>query len=174
MLGWEKRMTDKICYIDLDGVLYPYPSAWLQYIGMKTEKKFSTLDEAKSSLSHEEYAKLKYDYRNSDFKYEQPAIFGAVEFTEKLYDNWYEIIISTTRPVNHPKLLVRTLDWLKKNNITFNEVFFGSGIELVSKFPELLFGVDDELTIVKQLRSWGYSMYWIKDYTFDKILREVL
>lgn len=164
----------KICYIDLDGVLFPYPKAWLQYIEMKTEKKFSMLDEAKSGLSHGEYTKLKYDYRSSDFKYEQPAIFGAAEFTQKLYDNWYEIIISSTRPVNHPKLLVRTLDWLGRNNIIFSEFFSGSGIELVSKFPKLSFGVDDEFSIVKQLRFWGYDIFWIKEYTFDKILREVL
>lgn len=163
----------KTCYIDLDGVLFPYPDAWVRYLRKNYEPNIMSLAQAKQMIPHETYMQLKDEYRSKPYKYLQPPIEGAPKFTDELYDKGYEIIICTTRPMNHPRLIIRTINWLNKNDLVFHDLFFGSGIDLVSKHPELTFGVDDELPIVEQLRCWGYEMYWIGETTFDEILRKV-
>jgi len=163
----------KTCYVDLDGVLFPYPDAWLRYLKKRVATPISSLIQAKQDITHDIYTNLKKEYRSSPYKYLQPTMEGASRFTDSLYDKGYEIIICTTRPSNHPKLILRTINWLNQKKIIYHDVFFGSGLDFVAKHPDLSFGVDDELPIVEQLRKWGYQMFWIGETTFEEILRKV-
>jgi len=158
-----RKMLNNICYLDLDGVFVPYPKCWLDYIELKTGKHFDSLDEAKKKLAHAEYVRLKEDYRSSEFKYNLLPRKGSSKFTRFLQDEGYQIIIATTRPIDHSKLLIRTIRWLDRNNIFFDDIIFQKEFEVVTKYPDFIFGVEDEPYIANILAKWGYRMFLMRN-----------
>ena len=64
------------------------------------------------------------------------------------------------RPLRHPQLLIRTVHWLEKNDILFDDILFcDSALEVVSKYPDLTFGVEDEPYVANTMAGWGYKMF---------------
>lgn len=152
-------MLNKVCYCDLDGVFSSYPKCWLEFIELKTGKCFNSLEEAKKNLTYDKYVSLKKDYRGSYFKYNLIPREGSSNFTKFLHEEGYFIVITTTRPLSHPQLLIRTIRWLEKNNILFDDILFCEELEVVLKYPDLIFGVEDELHVANKLAEWGYKMF---------------
>ena len=170
-----KRMLNKICYFDLDGVFVPYPKCWLEFIELKTGKHFDSLEEVKKSLTYSDYVSLKKDYRNSDFKYNLKPREGSSNLTKYLHDEGYSIVIATTRPSNHKKLLIRTIRWLDKNNILFDDIIFHKDFEVVAKYPNFLFGVEDDLHVANMVARWGYRIFLMRNgRNIDYLHRNVI
>lgn len=149
-----------LCYCDLDGVFAPYPKGWLEFIETKTGKHFDSLEAAKECFSYAAYVSLKSEYRSSDFKYNLIPRRDSSDFTKFLHDEGYLIVIATMRPLRHPQLLIRTVHWLEKNDILFDDILFcDSALEVVSKYPDLTFGVEDEPYVANTMAGWGYKMF---------------
>jgi len=154
-------MVERIGCIDIDGVLNYYPEPWLKFLYNKGHS-YTTLDEAKQNLSYKEYTGLKKDYRHSDVKRSQTPRKDSVEFTRRLSEMGYKVILKTTRPVKeHPHLVEWTYDWLRENGYCFDDVLFTRyNPQLVlSRYPGLSFMVDDELETVKFYMELGVKTY---------------
>lgn len=167
--------SSKICYIDLDGVLTDYPISWLEYIHYERGGYwYKTVEEAKRELSFEEYSRYKADYRGSDYKYQLPVKEGAGKFLMELSDLHWFIVIGTTRPITFPRLVVRTIDWLRKEELVYDDVvFLEKGWDIVTKYPNFRFGVNDEPEVCNQLIKWGYVMFRPSNSSFEDIIGEV-
>jgi hypothetical protein len=153
-------MSNEICYCDLDGVFAPYPKCWLEFIEARTGKHFDSLEIAKKNLSYANYVSLKKEYRSSDFKYSFSPKKGSSDFTKFLHEEGYLIVIATTRPLSYPQLLIRTIRWLDKNNILFDDILFTDGaLDVVSKYPDISFGVEDEPHVADIMAKWEYKMF---------------
>lgn len=152
----------KVCYLDIDGVLNLYPQCWIDYINMKLNRKIETLDEAKKVLSYRTYTDLKREYRESNYKRSLKIRKGADSFSHFLKRNGYKIVILTSRPYEeHPGLVNGTVEWLEKHHILYDELLFerNKPAAAVSKYPDLLFGVDDSKHDANLLGRWGYKMF---------------
>lgn len=157
-----------VCCCDLDGVFTPYPECWLEFIEAKTGKHFDSLEEAKESLSYADYVSLKKDYRSSDFKYNLTPREGSSAFTRFLSEEGYSLVITTTRPVSHPQLLIRTIRWLDKNNILFDDILFlERELDIVASYPDFTFGVQDDPQVCNAMAKMGYKMFLIHSSHHD-------
>lgn len=180
----------KVCFLDVDGVLNLYPQCWIDYINMKLNTEIKTLDEAKNVLSYKTYTDLKRDYRESDYKRNLEVRKGADAFSHFLKRNGYKVVIITSRPVEeHPRLIDGTIEWLKKNHILFDEIMFERNKPgaVVTKYPDLSFGVDDDKSRANLLGRWGYKIFLMDNnhnhgdtvknvtrvFTFDEIIEAV-
>ena len=163
-----KPASKGVCYCDLDGVFASYPECWLRFIETKTGQHFDSLQEAKESLSYADYVNLKNDYRSSDFKYNLTPRRGSSDFTRFLRQEGYSLVIATTRPFSHPQLMIRTIRWLDKNNILFNDLLFCDGeLDVVSKYPNLSFCVEDEPHVANIMAGWGYRTFLLRSSHYD-------
>ena len=177
----------KVCFLDVDGVLNFYPQCWIDYINMKLNKEIKTLDEAKNVLSYKTYTDLKRDYRESNYKRNLKIRKGADAFSHFLKKKGYKIIIITRRPFEeHPGLIDGTIEWLKKNHILFDELLFerNKPAAVITKYPDLLFGVEDSRYHANLLGRWGYKIFLMDNnnnhgeteknvtrvFTFDEII----
>ena len=117
---WELKEKEKICCLDIDGVLMScYPKCWVDFINAHTGKKFKNLNEAKLSVAYDCYRELKKEYRTSGIKEMLPVNPQASNLTKALKDLGYTIIIMTARPAHkYPTLYTQTINWLKKNGYT--------------------------------------------------------
>lgn len=153
----------RVCYCDLDGVFAPYPECWLKFIEIQTGKHFDYLEEAKENLSYADYSGLKNDYRSSDFKYSLKPRRGSSDFTKFLRQEGYSLVVATTRPMGHPQLMIRTIRWLDKNDIIFDDILFCDGeLDVVSKYPALSFCVEDEPRVADIMARWGYQVFLMR------------
>ena len=177
----------KVITLDIDGVLNNYPFCWLDYIELQQNKKFNSLTEAKEGLGQEVYSQIKESYRTSGYKGTLPVNPIAADFTKLLKQKGYKIIVSTSRPFHlYPNLEKLTFDWLKYSQITF-DCLEKKSEQLLIKYPDILFHVDDELdhTIFflekninvfilrrKDINYEGYEKY--KSLRFVESLNDVL
>jgi hypothetical protein len=153
-----------VCYCDLDGVFAPYPECWLEFIESRTGKRFESLDRAKQSLCHADYVKLKSEYRSSDFKYELTPRTGSSEFTRFLSDGGWFVSVATTRPAGHRQLAIRTVRWLDRNAIHFDDILFcETKVDVIARYPELVFGVEDEAPEANMVASLGYRIFLLSN-----------
>jgi len=86
---------------------------------------------------------------------------GIDDVIKYLRDNDYWITIITSRPVHrHPQLTAQTIHWLDKN-IDYDEVVFEDSkfISVLSKYPFLRFGVEDNRYYANLIARWGYKMF---------------
>lgn len=157
----ECRRTSKgICYCDLDGVFVPYPECWLEFIEGSTGKHFDSLDEAKKGLAYADYVSLKKDYRSSEFKYAVAPRKGSAEFTRYLFEEGWFMTIVTTRPANYPQLLIRTVRWLERNGILFDDIIFCENkVDVLARYPDLAFGVEDETSAANFIAASGCRVF---------------
>jgi hypothetical protein len=152
----------KVCYFDLDGVFTPYPRCWLDFIALKTGAFYESITTAKKTLSYYDYIHLKEEYRSSDFKYGLDAREGSSELTRWLREHEFTVVVATTRPSEHKRLMIRTIRWLDQNDILFDDVMFHNGFEVCSRYPSLVFGVEDDLQKANVLGKWGYTMFLMR------------
>jgi len=100
---------------------------------------------------------------------------GSSDFTKFLHEEGYFIVIATTRPSSHPQLLIKTIRWLDRNNILFDDIIFHKHIDVVTKYPDLTFGVEDEPQVANLVARWGYKMFLMRngrdiDYLFRNVI----
>lgn len=176
---WSKlENTDKICGIDLDGVLVDYPKCWLDFINLKTGRNFKNLLEAKASLSYNEYRFLKHYYRASGYKRNLPAKPNATEFIQKLKEKEYKIFILTARPFDkYENLFADTIHWLQQYKIDFDGILFGKDkhIQILYHFPKLNFMVEDHRGIANLVANWNYKVFLLSnEYNIGEIHQNVI
>ena len=153
-----------VCYCDLDGVFAPYPECWLEFIEVRTGRAFGSLDEAKQGISYADYVRLKNEYRSSEFKYSLTPRAGSPEFTRFLIQEGWFVGIVTTRPAGHRQLLIRTIRWLERNGIVFDDILFcDNKVEVVARYPELVFGVEDEASEANAVANLGYRIFLLSN-----------
>jgi len=165
---WELKEKEKICCLDIDGVLMScYPKCWVDFINAHTGKKFKNLNEAKLSVAYDCYRELKKEYRTSGIKEMLPVNPQASNLTKALKDLGYTIIIMTARPAHkYPTLYTQTINWLKKNDIVYDSVFFeekDKHSRILTKIPHVKFMVEDNSYIANQISKWGYKVYLINN-----------
>ena len=160
--------SKEVCYCDLDGVFAPYPECWLDFIEVQTQHHFNSLDEAKKRLSYADYISLKNNYRSSDFKYTLAPRKDSSYFTKFLKQRGYSLVIATIRPISHPKLMIRTIRWLDKSEILFDDILFcNSEFDVVTKYPTLSFCVEDEPNVANIMAGWGYQVFLMRSNYHD-------
>jgi len=113
----------KIAILDIDGVLADYPGDFIDYFNYTLKSSHSTLDEVKKD--RETYERIKSSYRAYGRKKDMGVKQGAIEFTHKLSDLGYTIILLTARPYEkYLRIYQDTLQWLRKNDIKHDAIIW--------------------------------------------------
>lgn len=154
-----KPNKEKICSVDVDGILNHYPDCWVDFINSETGLNFKDKNEAKEKLSAEEYKYLKDKYRKSDFKANLKIREEALEILKYLKGKGYFILVVTTRPFeDYSSLAVMTRKWLEKNNFPFDALEKKS-ISSLKKFPCVDFHIEDEIEDANFIAKAGYKVF---------------
>jgi len=170
---WDREKTEKVCAIDLDGVLVDYPKCWIDYINKETPHTFTTLTTAKEVLSYAEYKTLKAKYRTSGYKRTLPAIKGASKFIKDLQEKGYQVVILTSRPYRLYRRIWRdTVDWLNDHDIKPDGIIWEAEKHwaVLKEFPYLKFLVEDNAKLGNQVAKLGYKVYILdNEYNRQKL-----
>lgn len=183
---WEVENGKKICYFDIDGVLNDYPESWTRFLQINCAKKvagyiniFKPLDlrTAKEKIPYQLYKDLKAEYRSSGYKETLPVNPDAKRVLDSLKLNSYHVVIITSRPIKkHPELFKQTVNWLDKNELVYDNLIFDENkhISVLSRYPHLNFGIEDNRYYANLVASWGYSMFLLDNqYNLGEIHKNV-
>jgi hypothetical protein len=159
----------------LDGVFTSYPKCWLEFIEARTGKHFHSLEKAKKALSYVDYVNLKNDYRSSDFKYNLTPTKGSSVFTNSLKEQGWFVVLATTRPASHLGLQTRTVHWLEKNGIYFDDLLFlDKELDILARYPDFIFGVQDDPEVCNIMAKMGYRVFLMRNgRNFDNLHENV-
>jgi uncharacterized HAD superfamily protein len=175
---WEQSESEKVCGVDIDGVLNYYPKPWVDFVNMKLGTSFNNLKEAKSAIPYQTYKDLKFEYRECGIKRTLPVREGAPETLQLLKELGYTIIILTSRPFSeHKTLYKQTTDWLDANNIPYDGIIFGEDkyLQILSKVPNLRFMIEDHRYYANLISKWGYTVFLVtNEYNVGKIGENVI
>jgi uncharacterized HAD superfamily protein len=165
--------------VDLDDILCCWVEGFLAFVSRKTKKdlthlNFTNLNDTLSEMiGVEKLKKLKHDFRLSDEKKKLNKCYYASEFTNKLKAKGFQIIVLSSRPVSeYPKLYADTLQWLKKNKICYDAVFFSENKEehIIKEFPKLKFFVEDNVINANKIARKNYKVFLInKHYNVNEL-----
>ena len=161
---WARDLNEKVCGVDIDGVLNYYPDTWVQFVNDKTGSHFATLTEVKATLSYKSYKDLKYEYRECGIKAELEVRAGAKELLDELKRRSYRTMILTSRPFDeHISLFKQTVSWLDKNQLQYDGIIFGENkyVEILTQVPNLRFFIDDHRYHAMQVSKWGYPAFLV-------------
>lgn len=144
----------RVISFDIDGILVDYPKCWLKYIEMQRGSLFFSTVEAKEELGINEYEILKFQYRMSDYKYSLDINVVMLELNNWLYENNFEVIVSTSRPIesiDYPNMKKNIEKWLDSKGFYFSRIIHKSQSikNLDSVYSNVLFHIDDEVKFAK-------------------------
>lgn len=165
---WEIKEREKICCIDIDGVLLSdYPDCWIRFVNSKLGTEFDDLNEMKQKVSYEKYRKLKEEYRLCGIKENLEPDEKASELTVYLKEMGYTIVIITARPANkYLTLYNQTINWLKKNEIQYDYIYFGEKdkhAKVLSEIPHVKFIIEDNSYVANSIGKWGYKVFLLEN-----------
>ena len=166
---WEQSKTERVCSIDIDGVLNLYPKPWVDFINQHITlttgmTKIEDLRQAKETISYQTYKDLKFKYRESGIKERLEIRPGAKELTNMLKAWGYKIVILTSRPFeDHRNLQLQTIRWLNNNQIPFDQLINGKDkyVKVMSQIPHLKFHLEDHRYYANLIGQWGYRVYLV-------------
>ena len=172
-------MENKICIVDIDGVLNYYPNCWIDFVNKTLNRCFDDLNDVKNTLSYNNYKKLKEEYRTSGYKETLPVRAEAKEMLQGLRELGYTIIIISARPVvKYPSLYKQTINWLQNNFLIYDNIMFSEfkQYEIIKHYPHADFIIEDNKLISTILSNLGYNVLLLNsDYnqgkTNDKVTR---
>jgi len=160
----------KIVGIDIDGVLGEHEKCFLDFINRKhPNKPFLSIKEFKFIVGIKIYEDFKSEYRQSGCKAEMEACEGAAEFTKKLKELGYVIIILSARPYEkYYTIYPDTLKFLKDKEIVFDNIVFDKDkhLKIIKEFPNLNFMIEDDVEISKQIADLGFKVF-CKNYDMN-------
>jgi len=155
---------EKICILDIDGVLSDYPKCFIKYINNKIHSYFDSLSEVEEKLKLETLYSLKDDYRKSGYKRNIKVKDGAVSFVNKLKKNVYNIILLTARPYHkYSRIYHDTIYWLKKNKIKYDFILWDrkKDLSILNNFDlkNIKFVIEDNLNKANKISKLGVKVY---------------
>jgi hypothetical protein len=157
---------DKVCVIDIDGVLATYPEFFLDWVKNTYNEKI----DKKDVIKWEHYKHL---YRESGIKSVMPFITDSRKALKKLYDLGYVIVLLTNRPASkYQRIYGDTLNWLQSSQMPYDYIFWAADkkiLEIAEKCKNIKFVVDDNKETCKEFNSAG-----IKAYQYGKDIKNLL
>jgi uncharacterized HAD superfamily protein len=156
----------KLCALDIDGVLNTYPDCWVEFINAQLGTSYGTLSEAKKILSYKTYKDLKHFYRTSGYKRNLPIMDDAVRLTKALRALEYKIVIVTSRPFDdYPGLKWDTEYWLDKNGFEYDDLLHSryKHADIVLHYPEIEFMVEDNRSFANDISRFRFKVYLLNN-----------
>ena len=154
----ELAKCEKVCAIDLDGVLGEYPDHWLSFINLKLGTEYETLEDAKVDVDTLKYAQIKSEYRQTGKKKYIKPMPGAQEFLMDLKKAGYKIVILTARPYKkYFRIFADTLSWLNEIELMYDAIMFDEqkNMKILKEIPNLEFMVEDNVRFANSVASAG-------------------
>ena len=153
--------------VDLDGVIYPYPSRFYKYC---ENHHLDIVDGVphpyKENLKPSDYEMLKTSYRESGYKSRGVPVEGTDELMSclnRMYGG--DIIILSARPVKDVmRIATDTVDWINKNDIPYRAVLFNEdkAVYAARRLPTLDMLIDDDYGQCKRAALQGVDkVMWI-------------
>jgi len=161
-----RKTEDKICILDIDGVLAEYPEGFLKYINWKDGSNFKSMFDLKNAHTIESIYKLKDEYRKSGYKKTLDVREGAKEFTDWLVSNNFTVVLlSARRYTKYFRIYADTLEWLEKNKIQYHGIIWDSKKDrsILKNFDlgRIVCMVEDNLTKSNKVAQLGVKVYLI-------------
>lgn len=150
-----------------------YPTCWIRYIGKVLDKSFDHLnvEEIKKSIGLDAYARIKRDYRNSDYKKNLDFNVMAKILANDIKTEGYKIMVSTSRPINsneYPNLKNNTALWLHKNNFQYDILIEKSHeLDQLNLYHSIAFHIDDEYKYCQQFANKGVPSFIVNSSIRD-------
>lgn len=165
LLKFSNKENIAIC--DIDGILYPWPETFLEFITERefnpfNEVRFNNLEEFEKYFDLKKQLELKDAYRKSGIKANADVVDGAIEFTYKLKELGYTIILVTARPYQkYQRIYADTLQWLNKHDIKFDAIIWNEDKEkyLIENFPSAKFIIEDDYKNALKLSNAGFKVF---------------
>ena len=108
---------------DIDGTISDYPDYWLKFLSARAGIEFSTTLSAKSALGLDLYEEYKTQWRLGSEKYEIPVRSELLKLADLIYDSGGRVFINSRRPFSlFPQMREKTIDWLNRNGLKFEDV----------------------------------------------------
>jgi hypothetical protein len=156
-----------IISFDIDGTISNYPQYWLVFLENATGQNFKSTKEARLDLGNEYYDELKTVWRTGP-EFEIPIYNEMRILSEHIYSLGGKVYVNTRRPIHSfPKLKEKTVQWLHKNKLKFEDVQVKSFDNFKKQKVEL--HIDDEQSEVMKYanRIFPKSLILLSDLDFN-------
>ena len=159
-----KEHSNKIIFVDIDGVLAKWPERYIQFVNEKEGTNFDNLTSLLSNVENKRQLELKEQYRLSGIKKNLDVIDGSVKFLSDLKESGYDIVLLTARPYKRFfRIYSDTLEWLNKNGFVYDNIIFDEKKEkyIIKNFKKdnVKFIIDDDISNAKKLAENGFKVY---------------
>jgi len=176
----ELRDGDRVCAVDIDGVLADYPAYWVDYVEKATGRVFDgeTAWDRKACMEVEispvMLSHLKDQYRRSGEERNVPLIDDYVpSFMRALKGAGYDVVAISARPAKrYHNLPGDTLYWMTHHGMNVDALFFDDEkhVTITKYVPKLKFIIEDEFPNALKVARSGYKVYLVdKDEKYDSI-----
>ena len=164
---------EKVCIIDIDGVLTPYPDCFVSWVQEHYDKNFDI--EKSDIMLHEMY---KHFYRESGQKQKLPYNFLSIKALRELRNLGYTIVLLTNRPARtYKRIYGDTIAWLKAVDIPYDYIFWADDkkiLSIIDKCKKIDFVVDDSESTCNEFKQAGIKAYhYGKDLQSLMMLKEI-
>ena len=156
------KKDDLVCAIDLDDTLSQSAEYFTKIYNEKHNTNFSNKKEIKEKIPILEYEKFKHYFRESGEKINIPVKKYAKELCLYLRKIGYKIIIISSRPYKiYSRIYSDTLEWLNKNNIKYDSLYFEENkhLKILKFLPNMSFIIEDDMKYAKQIAEQKYKVY---------------
>jgi len=163
---------DKVCAIDLDDTLACSDEYFTFLYNKKTSSYFKNREDIKQKIDTLEYEEFKRWYRESGEKANISVKKGAKELTEYLKSLGYKIVIISARPNDvYNRIFPDTLEWLKKNEIQYDAIYFEKDkhLKILKHLPQLSFIIEDNEEYAKQISDLNYVVFLLNEKDDERI-----
>jgi hypothetical protein len=146
---------------DIDGILNNYPYCWLEYLSEQCGVLYTSIEDAKKAEPF--YKMIKDRYRCSSYKANLPVNIIAVKLLQQIKKQNYSLIMATSRPIDnllYPKLKEMTEQWLKKNEVLYDEIVFkDEKVDYIDLYENIEFHIEDDMEYAKIVAKKGVKTF---------------
>jgi len=163
-----------VCAIDIDDTLANSSEHFIDIYNALfnvNDKKYLTRNEIKDAIPALHYEDIKHYFRESGEKINIPVKPGAKELCDFLKRIGYKIVLISARPYErYARIYSDTLEWLKKNEIQYDALYFerDKHLTILKLLPNIRFMIEDNFKYAEHIAKQGYKVYLLDD--FEKTL----